>query len=219
MLSVTEENYLKAIYKIAEREGYPVNTNPLALAMQTTAASVTDMVRRLSDKQLLRYEKYKGVELTPEGDLLAIHLIRRHRLWEVFLHQTLGFSWDAVHDIAEELEHIQHPELTERLDQFLGNPQFDPHGDPIPDAEGQWNARKRMSLAQLAPDTPAVMAGVADHSSSFLQYLHQLQLLPGATLTVRRRVEYDQSVQIMLNGHTEIILSDKVARNVLVSVQ
>jgi DtxR family Mn-dependent transcriptional regulator len=150
-LSQTEENYLKAIFKISEQQDAPASTNAISQAIRISAASVTDMLKRLAEKDLIHYEKYKGVILTPAGNRLATRLIRKHRLWEVFLVEKLHFSWDKVHEIAEQLEHIRSPELVERLDQFLGNPKYDPHGDPIPDAEGKFTHRQQVSLDELHP--------------------------------------------------------------------
>ena len=162
MITHAEENYLKAIFTIAEKEAGPALTNAIATLMQTSAASVTDMLKRLSDKQLISYEKYRGVQLTQEGNRVATVLIRKHRLWEVFLVDKLGFAWDEVHELAEQLEHVQGDELVSRLDQFLGRPRFDPHGDPIPDAEGRWTYRKQAPLATLQPGSYTVqVSGVA----------------------------------------------------------
>ena len=149
MISHTEENYLKAIFKIAERENKTASTNSIAAILNTSAASVSDMLKRLSDKKLINYKKYKGVTLTTEGNIVATHLVRKHRLWEVFLVNKLKFSWEQVHDIAEQLEHIQSLELINRLDNFLNNPKFDPHGDPIPNAEGKFTLRNQHPLNDL----------------------------------------------------------------------
>jgi DtxR family Mn-dependent transcriptional regulator len=218
MLSTAEENYLKAIFKIAERDSRSVSTNALAAAMQTTAASVTDMLKRLSDKQLVMYEKYRGVQLTDAGQRHATALIRSHRLWEVFLLDRLGFAWHEVHELAEQLEHVQGVELVNRLDRFLGYPRFDPHGDPIPDAEGHWTHRQQVPLAQIGIQQQAVITGVADHSATFLQYLQSLDLTLGASLTLLERFEYDQSVRVRVAGGQELILSDKVVRHLLVAL-
>ncbi len=215
-ISHTEENYLKAIFKIAEREGKLANTNAIAAEMSTSAASVTDMLKRLSEKALIHYEKYKGVMLTADGDRIARHLIRKHRLWEVFLVEKLHFSWDEVHDIAEQLEHIQAAELVERLDKFLGFPKFDPHGDPIPDAAGNFTFRKQAPLLELVPGDKGVVVGVQDHSAAFLQYLDRLQLVLGAKVQLLERFEYDESVKIILNEQQEQILSKKVAQNLFI---
>ncbi len=215
-ITTAEENYLKAIFKIAEKEGKAVLTNSIAGAMNTAAASVTDMLKRLSEKELIKYEKYKGVALTEEGSHLATVLIRKHRLWEVFLVDKLGFAWDEVHDLAEQLEHVQGELLVDRLDSFLGHPRFDPHGDPIPDAEGRWTYRQQVRLAVLQPGQRGIVTGVDDHAASFLQYLDQIGLGLGVELILTSRTDYDQSVQVRIGGHAEVTLSDKVAQNLFV---
>jgi DtxR family Mn-dependent transcriptional regulator len=209
--SQTEENYLKAIFKIAEREGKPVLTNAIAAAMNTAAASVTDMLKRLSEKQLITYEKYRGVQLTDNGFQLATNLIRKHRLWETFLFRSLGFPWDQVHDLAEQLEHIQGDALTSRLDQFLGYPRFDPHGDPIPDALGNWEPVVQISLAAMGPGGGGKLTNVADDSAVFLQYLSQIGLALEAEIVVLERFPYDNSMKVTING-VETILSEKVCQ-------
>ena len=216
MITHAEENYLKAIFTIAEKEAGPALTNAIATLMQTSAASVTDMLKRLSDKQLISYEKYRGVQLTQEGNRVATVLIRKHRLWEVFLVDKLGFAWDEVHELAEQLEHVQGDELVSRLDQFLGRPRFDPHGDPIPDAEGRWTYRKQAPLATLQPGNRGIVTGVDDHSTAFLQYLDQLGLTLGAELELLERIIYDQSVRVRTTSGHELILSEKVAQNLFV---
>lgn len=215
-ISYTEENYLKAIFKIVEREGKSANTNAIAAEMNTAAASVTDMLKRLSKKELINYEQYKGVTLTSKGNQLATDLIRKHRLWEVFLVEKLQFSWDEVHDMAEQLEHIQSEELVERLDAFLEYPKFDPHGDPIPNAEGIFAVRKQAPLLELAPGTRGVVVGVQDHTTAFLQYLDRLGLTIGASVEVLELFEYDESVKILMNNEKEQILSKKVAENLFI---
>jgi DtxR family Mn-dependent transcriptional regulator len=211
-----EENYLKAIFKIAEKESGPVLTNALAAAMGTSAASATDMLKRLSEKQLVAYEKYRGVTLTVEGSRVATALIRKHRLWEVFLVEKLGFAWDEVHDFAEQLEHVQGDKLTDSLDDFLGNPGFDPHGDPIPDAHGQWARRKQERLNTLKPGAKVVVTGVDDHSPAFLQYLDELQIGLGTELQILERTAYDHSAKIRVGGSAVVVLSEKVAQNLFV---
>lgn len=213
-----EENYLKAIFKIAEKEDKPALTNAIAAEMQTTAASVTDMLKRLSDKQLIAYEKYRGVQLTREGNLVATALIRKHRLWEVFLVDKLGFAWDEVHELAEQLEHVQGNDLVGRLDTFLGYPKFDPHGDPIPDAEGRWTFRKQAPLSTLQPGDRGVVTGVDDHSATFLQYLDQLGLILGAELELHERFPYDQSVRVRTRDGRDLVLSEKVTQNLFVKI-
>lgn len=214
-LSFTEENYLKAIFKICEKSKKSANTNAVAKKMSTSAASVTDMLQRLSGKALINYEKYKGVTLTESGNKIATALIRKHRLWEVFLVEKLQFSWGAVHDIAEELEHIKSSELVERLDQFLEYPKFDPHGDPIPDAEGNFAVRTQVPLSDLKKGDKAVLVGVQEHSATFLEYLDRLKLSLGSKIEITDYFDYDESVKIRL-GDTETIISNKVSQNLFV---
>ncbi len=216
MISHAEENYLKAIFKISEKETKAVSTNAIAAEMQTTAASVTDMLKRLAEKDLLAYEKYRGVQLTESGNQIATALIRKHRLWEVFLVDKLGFAWDQVHDMAEQLEHVHGDELVNRLDHFLGHPKFDPHGDPIPDSEGRWTYRTQALLSTLQPGEGGIVTGVEDHSPAFLQYLDQLGLTLGASLELLERFPYDQSIRIRTPDGREMTLSDKVGQNLYV---
>ena len=218
MISHAEENYLKAIFKISEKEAKAASTNAIASEMQTTAASVTDMLKRLAEKNLIVYEKYRGVELSKEGSQVATALIRKHRLWEVFLVEKLGFAWDEVHDMAEQLEHVQGNDLVGRLDTFLGHPKFDPHGDPIPDAEGRWAFRPQSLLSTLKPGDRGVVTGVEDHTPTFLQYLDQLGLSLGAGLELLERFPYDQSVRIPTEDGRELTLSEKVGQNLYVKV-
>ncbi|MCA0239041.1 MAG: metal-dependent transcriptional regulator [Bacteroidetes bacterium] len=215
-ITTAEENYLKAIFKIAEKEDKAVLTNSIAAAMNTAAASVTDMLKRLAEKQLIKYEKYRGVELTEDGNRLATTLIRKHRLWEVFLVEKLGFAWDEVHDLAEQLEHVQGEPLIDRLDNFLGHPRFDPHGDPIPDAQGRWTFRQQVRVSLLQPGEKGILTGVDDHATPFLQYLDQIGVALGIEIQLLDRTEYDQSVQVRISGKTEVTLSEKVAQNLLV---
>ncbi|HLP93345.1 MAG TPA: metal-dependent transcriptional regulator [Saprospiraceae bacterium] len=213
-----EENYLKAIFKISEKEPGPVLTNALAAAMGTSAASATDMLKRLSDKQLVAYEKYRGVTLTPEGDRLATSLIRKHRLWEVFLVEKLGFAWDEVHDFAEQLEHVQGDNLTDRLDDYLNHPRFDPHGDPIPDAQGRWIRRPQVRLTTLTPGQKGIVTGVDDHTSPFLQYLDELGIALGVAIELLDRTAYDQSSKVRISGK-EYTLSEKASQNLFLRLE
>lgn len=214
LVTQAEENYLKAIFKLSEAESKAVLTNAIAAEMHTAAASVTDMLRRLSEKGLLQYEKYKGVALTDPGRRLATTLIRKHRLWETFLVEKLGFAWDQVHELAEQLEHIQSDLLTERLDAFLGFPRFDPHGDPIPNADGVWEPLDLMALRAMTPGARGVLSLVSDDSAAFLQYLDHLGISLGTELEVLQRFPFDQSVRVRL-GHTECVLSEKVCTHLL----
>lgn len=215
MVSNTEENYLKAIFKISEKAGSPVNTNAIAQEMQTSAASVSDMIKRLAEKELIRYEKWKGVTLKESGRTIATNLVRKHRLWEVFLVDKLHFSWDEVHPIAEHLEHIKSKELISRLDEFLGHPKFDPHGDPIPDEDGNFTFRKQILLSDFE-GRHAIIVGVDEHSTEFLQYLDRLELTLGTHIELLERITYDGSVRIRIGQQREQIVSHKVAQNLYI---
>ncbi len=216
MITQTEENYLKAIYKIAEKEKKSVGTNAISAQMKTTAASVTDMIKRLSEKGLVNYQKYKGVNLTPVGNKHATNLIRKHRLWEVFLVDKLNFRWEQVHEIAEQMEHIDSDNLITRLDAFLGHPRFDPHGDPIPNAEGKFTLRVQNLLSDISPNRKVNVLGVKEHDSPFLEYLNSLKIALGTTLEILEIVPFDKSMKIRINDSQETIISNKVAQTLLV---
>jgi DtxR family transcriptional regulator, Mn-dependent transcriptional regulator len=213
MISQTEENYLKAIYKITERDNKAASTNAIAAAMNTKAASVTDMFNRLKTKNLVHYSKAKGVTLTTEGGDLATSLIRKHRIWEVFLCEKLGYTWDECHDLAEELEHVQDNDLTNRLDRFLGFPRFDPHGDPIPDAEGNFTPRTQVLLIEMKVGEKGVIVGVQEHSSTFLQYLDKQKLTLGVELSILEVFEFDGSIKLNLKETGDVIVSSRVSQN------
>jgi len=218
MNSFTEENYLKAIYKLLENGDKKVTTNSIAERVDTAPASVTDMLRKLAEKKLIHYRKYQGVSLTAAGKKIALNIIRKHRLWELFLVDRLAFKWDEVHDIAEQLEHIQSEMLVQRLDQFMGNPKFDPHGDPIPDENGVFHPRKTIPLTELAASQTGVITGVLDHSALFLRHLEKLGLELGKEIKLLRQFEYDRSCVVTVAHHrTEILLSSDAAANILVS--
>lgn len=215
-LSTAEENYLKAIFKLGERQQRPVRNNAIAKRLDTSAASVTDMLLRLSSKALVHYESHKGVRLTEAGQQVATQLIRRHRLWETFLVDKLGFNWDEVHDPAEQLEHIDNTKLVDRLDQFLGRPQFDPHGDPIPDADGNFTERRQVLLSTIQPGQAGIVVGVQDHSVEFLQHLDYLGLVLGARVELCQHFTFDNSLLVKINGNTERTISQKVSQHLFV---
>ena len=212
-ISKTEENYLKAVFSILEKGKSSASTNSISHRMNTSAASVTDMVKRLAKKKLVIHESHKGVKLTKEGNRIATMLIRKHRLWEVFLVEKLDFQWDEVHEMAEELEHIQSQELIDRLDGFLGNPKFDPHGDPIPDADGNFATRQQIALNELDKGEVGVVVGVRESSTPFLQYLDQLNLGLGTTIKILEKFDYDHSARVMIDNDNEIVISGKVCQN------
>lgn len=215
MHSFTEENYLKSIYHLLLSKD-SATTNEIAAAMGTKAATVTDMLKKLAEKKLINYTRYQGVSLTEQGEKAALVIVRKHRLWEYFLVEKLKFKWDEVHEMAEELEHITSVKLINRLDEFMGCPRFDPHGDPIPDALGNINQRDALQPAlHLSKGQCAKIAGVADHSASFLQYLEKSQLTLGQTITVTEVSNYDLSVMVQASNK-EFNISHEVAKNILV---
>ncbi|MBS1525266.1 MAG: metal-dependent transcriptional regulator [Bacteroidetes bacterium] len=216
MNTFTEENYLKAIYH-GSAPGGSVSTNEIAAALNTRAASVTDMLKKLAEKKLINYTKYQGVTLTASGEKIALSIIRKHRLWEYFLVEKLNFKWDEVHDVAEELEHISSKELVDRLDDFMGNPKYDPHGDPIPDRKGEFKAHQLKPISSLGVNEEGVISGVRDHSSSFLQYLEKTQLTIGKKIKVAEIHIYDHSVVIQ-SGDRRTHISREVANNLLIAL-
>lgn len=216
MNSITEENYLKAIYSLSNQG--TASTNSIAERLQTKASSVTDMAKKLAEKKLVHYKKYQGVQLTDKGMSIALKIIRKHRLWEVFLVEKLQFKWDEVHDIAEQLEHINSVELTTRLDEFLGFPRFDPHGDPIPDKDGKMIERKSTKLlSELQLGETGIIVGVEDSDAHFLQYLESQELVLGTPVNLKKYFEFDRSMMV-LAGKKELTLSYQVCKNLLIKV-
>ncbi|MFN8345464.1 MAG: metal-dependent transcriptional regulator [Spirosomataceae bacterium] len=216
MQTFTEENYLKTIFFLSANPEEWVSTNALADSTNTKAASVSDMLKRLAEKELIHYQKYRGVRLTEEGERLALLVIRKHRLWEVFLAEKLQFGWDEVHVIAEELEHIRSERLVEKLDAFLGYPQFDPHGDPIPNAAGQMPAFRYRKLSEIPEAGSVIMTGVCEHSSAFLQHLDKSGLTLGCLIKVQEINKFDKSVNILIDNRQSLFISYEVAKNLLV---
>lgn len=216
MHSFTEENYLKAIYKLEEQTAERVSNSDLAKALSIHSATVTDMLKKMSQKKLILYEKSKGFKLTEKGRKIAVNILRKHRLWEVFLVKHLGFGWDEVHDMAEELEHIQSEDLIRRLDNFLGHPKSDPHGDPIPNEKGEFAKSKATILSKLSIGTSCVFSGVTDHSGAFLSYLDKVKLSLGDSIKIIEIEEYDNSFILGLEGRNSITVSSKIANSLLV---
>jgi DtxR family Mn-dependent transcriptional regulator len=215
-LTTAEENYLKAIYHLSDGGSKSVSTNDIAGEMKTKPASVSDMLRKLSDKEVIEYRKYYGVHITEEGKKRALQTIRKHRLWEVFLVDKLNFAWDEVHEVAEELEHIQSPLLIQRLDAYLNYPKFDPHGDPIPDEYGDVRARPRVPLNEMDLDQTGQIVAVKDSSAAFLRYLDKVGAYIGARIKILDRVEFDGSLEILVDNKKNIFMSKDVAGNILV---
>ncbi|MEM7370662.1 MAG: metal-dependent transcriptional regulator [Bacteroidota bacterium] len=212
--SETEENYLKCILRHSPDDEL-VGTNTIAHDLNTSPASVSDMIRRLSDKQLVIYTKYKGVQLSKEGKKIALQIVRKHRLWEVFLVKKLNFSWDNVHDVAEQLEHIDSAELIKRIDAFLGFPKFDPHGDPIPTEEGIIIKRDTQLLTQVDSGDQVVITSVKRSDQDFLQYLDRLGLTINQSVTVKEKLSFDDSIILEVDQKT-VVVNGLVANNLMV---
>jgi len=215
MFTLAEENYLKTIFHLEFELKDAVSTNAIAESMETKASSVTDMVQKLAKKNLLSYKKYKGTQLTPEGKKIAANVIRKHRLWEVFLVEKLNFHWDEVHEIAEQLEHIQSDELVTRLNKFLGNPDFDPHGDPIPDSQGNVKRTEKKLLSELVKNQQGVCVGVKESSGEFLQYLDKKKISIGTKIKILGREFFDGSMIIQV-GNDQFFISHKIAENLYI---
>ncbi len=213
--SLSEENYLKAIYHLEKIAATGVATNAIAEQMETKPSSVTDMVKKLSEKKLVNYIKYQGVTLTEKGKKTALTIIRKHRLWEVFLVDKLKFHWDQVHEIAEQLEHIHSEELITRLDKFLGEPDFDPHGDPIPDKDGNIKRTEKKLLSDLNKNQGGVCVGVKESSPEFLQYLDKKKITIGTKIKVLGKEFFDGSMVILV-GKDQSFISKKTAENLYV---
>ncbi len=216
MFTLAEENYLKAIYHLEKESKSGVSTNAIAVKLNTQPSSVTDMVQKLAHKKVLSYQKYKGSFLTKEGKKIATNVIRKHRLWEVFLVEKLKFQWDEVHEIAEQLEHIKSEELIKRLDAFLDHPDFDPHGDPIPDENGNIKPTEKKLLSELQKDQRGICVGVKESSSQFLQYLDTRNIGIGTTIKVVDKEEFDDSMTIQV-GETQLHITDKIAHNLYIN--
>lgn len=216
-MTFSEENYLKAIYHLTAVSKTAVSTNAIAELMETKASSVTDMLKKLADKELLHYIKYQGVSLTPKGLHNAKMIVRKHRLWEVFLVNKLDFTWDEVHHIAEELEHIQSEKLINKLDAFLGYPTHDPHGDPIPDASGKIATTENFLLSEVAVHATVLCVGVKDSSVDFLKYLDKQKIALGSKIEILYQEDFDLSLKIKVND-TELLISNKIASNLFVKV-
>ncbi len=215
MLSDTEENYLKALLRITVEQGNAgeAGTNQLAGKLNVRPATATDMLKKLKEKQLVNYEKYGKISLTDTGRDLAIAIVRKHRLWETFLFDKLGFSWDEVHDVAEQLEHIKSEKLVERLDKYLGYPQFDPHGDAIPTADGDYVNEARLTLAEASEGKQYTIIAVKDNTPPFLQYVSQIGIGINSKVNVLQKYVFDHSMALMVDG-SKINISDKVAQNI-----
>jgi DtxR family transcriptional regulator, Mn-dependent transcriptional regulator len=214
-MTTSEENYLKVIYHLSNLSPKGVNTNAIAAMLDTKASSVTDMLKKLSEKDWIHYQKYQGVSLTDKGKFNAKIIVRKHRLWEVFLVEKLGFAWDEVHEVAEELEHIQSEKLINQLDQFLNFPSFDPHGDPIPNAKGEIIKIEKQLISEIEVGRTITCVGVKDTSVDFLQYLNKQNISLGTKIKVLEKEPFDGTLKIEINNSV-LVISDKIATNLYV---
>jgi len=215
MFTLAEENYLKAIFHLEKDCKKGVSTNAIATKLETQPSSVTDMIQKLADKKVVSYQKYKGAFLTKKGKSIAVNVIRKHRLWEVFLVDKLNFQWDEVHDIAEQLEHIKSDELIKRLDTFLDHPDFDPHGDPIPDVNGVIKPTEKKLLSELKEKQRGVCIGVKESSNDFLQYLDKKKIGIGTTIKVLEIEKFDKSIKIQV-GDKQYQITNTISNNLYI---
>ncbi|MBK7966263.1 MAG: metal-dependent transcriptional regulator [Bacteroidetes bacterium] len=216
MRSLTEENYLKAIYRLSLNKKQKISPTAISEEMGVSAASVIDMIKKLSEKKLISYDKIKGAKLLERGQKEAVAIIRNHRLWEVFLLEKLNYSWDEIHDIAEQLEHVKHPELADRLDSFLGHPEYDPHGDPIPKSNGEIPTTVKTLLSEIEIGKSCRVVAVKDTSSAFLQYLEQLSISIGTKIKILDIIPFDSSMLLQIGKDLRTTVSKKFAESLLV---
>lgn len=216
--TISEENYIKAIFRLQQQEGM-VTTNELAAELKTKPASVTDMMKKLKTKKMIHYQPYQGFRLTPDGNKVALGIIRRHRLWEYFLAEKLKFTWDEVHEVAEDLEHVTNTKLINKLDEFLGFPRVDPHGDPIPDANGKIEISKKICLTELPLNKPATVNNVSDQSSKILELLEHKHIAIGTRLEVKKRFEFDESMEVRIGRQPVFTISKQLAENIFMKYE
>ena len=214
-LSVTEENYIKAIYHLQHADGN-VSTNEVADMLHTKAASVTDMLKKLKAKKIVNYEKYKGFTLSTIGEKIALTIVRKHRLWEYFLVEKLQFGWDEVHEVAEELEHISSRKLVEKLDAFLEYPKFDPHGDPIPDVNGKMVIQPQINLTDLPLNIMAEVTAVGSQSTELLELLRHKKIAIGTKINLKKKFLFDNSVEIKIQNQAAFTISQQLAQALFV---
>tara|TARA_B100000902_G_scaffold398894_1_gene467412 strand:+ start:1349 stop:2005 length:657 start_codon:yes stop_codon:yes gene_type:complete len=217
MITRSEENYLKTIFSVYMQTQSNVSTNEIAKFLDTSPASVTEMIKKLQEKNLVVYEKYNGVMLSDDGKNKAISIIRKHRLWETFLVKKLDFSWSEVHDVAEQLEHIKSEKLTDKLDHLLNYPKYDPHGDPIPSKKGVFKFQERISIFEMDINEEGVIMGVSLDNRDFLDYLTKLKISIGTKVKVIEQIKFDQSMKIKFDSKIEHI-SKEIAENILIKI-
>lgn len=214
--SVAEENYIKAIFHLQEEGG--ISTGKLSASMQTKPASVTDMLKKLKEKKLIKWSPYKQINFTAKGKTLALNIVRRHRLWEFFLSEKLHFDWDEVHIVAEELEHVSSKKLIDKLDAFLNFPRIDPHGDPIPDADGNMQPRAQLRMADLPLHTPANVIAVTSQELQLLELLKHFSISLGTRVEVTNKFEFDASMEVQINNKTAIHIGESITKSIIVKI-
>lgn len=213
-----EENYIKTIFHLGGGEGQLISTNAIADEIKTKPSSVTDMAKKLAAKGLVNYIKYQGISLSATGIKTALTIIRKHRLWEVFLVEKLDFSWDEVHEVAEQLEHIKSEKLIDKIDELLDFPKYDPHGDPIPTKDGRFQPRDKVLLSELPIASKGVCVGVKDTTPSFLKFLDKNQIALGHLINILDREEFDESIKIEIEGR-QVHISNRIASNLYIKPQ
>ncbi|TXN38417.1 metal-dependent transcriptional regulator [Flagellimonas hymeniacidonis] len=211
----SEENYIKTIFHLGGNSSSLIATNAIAEQMETKPSSVTDMAKKLAEKGFVNYKRYQGVSLTDFGIKTALSIIRKHRLWEVFLVEKLDFSWDEVHEVAEQLEHIKSEKLIDKIDELLGNPKYDPHGDPIPSKDGKFMERDKQLLSEMTLKSEGVCVGVKDTSAAFLKFLDKNSIALGNTIKVLEKEDFDLSLHIQMEGK-ELHISHQIASNLYI---
>lgn len=215
MVSLTEENYLKALYRLAQ-ENKEISVKDIAKSLDIKMPTVNSMVKKLAEKKFIKYEKYKAIQLTEKGKRQALYILRKHRLTELFLSEVMGLGWEEVHDIAEQIEHIQSDRFFDRIDEMLGHPQFDPHGEPIPDANGKLPVYQSFPLSDGHLNIIYKLAGVANHDAAFLQFLDSMGLTLGSVIEIKEIQPFDKSMVVKINNTTKTIFSFTVCRNLMV---
>lgn len=215
MGSLTEENYIKSIYALSQATG-EVYVSDLARKLAVKQPTINSMVKKLATKRLVSYAPYKGIKLTEKGKKEALFIIRKHRLAELFLVKIVGLGWEEVHAIAEELEHVNSPRFYNRIDELLNFPKVDPHGEPIPDANGKIHTIKKISLSEVPEGETATIVAVTDDAQVFLDHLNKKGLQIGESFTLKKREPYDNSVVLTGKSQIEITLSHTVAERILV---
>lgn len=219
MNKIVEENYLKCIYALSKKYPDGVSTNSISDSLKLRPSSVSVMIKKMGEKKLVEYTKYRGVILTDLGKLKALKIVRKHRLWETFLVEKFGFKWDEVHEIAEQLEHIESPELVNKLDAYLGYPKFDPHGDPIPNKDGEFLEEYDCTLDQVMQGQKVKISGVKIHTSEFLKYLESLSVKIGSTVEVIELFDFDKSLVVRIDEKHNCTISNKVSKNLLTDLE